>query len=143
MPEGTNTTLMHDFEAETQRMRNEYVNSEEDYVLRATATLPEYQGRGCASALLKAGLEKVDAEGRKVFLEATPQGHPLYIKFGWIDVDKMAFDLKNGSLKSKLDTSLPPKDLTPDGFKERKAQALLSVLSHVCGLRRNFDHAVI
>ena len=31
IPEGTSTTLMHDFEAETQRLRNKYVNSEEDY----------------------------------------------------------------------------------------------------------------
>lgn len=31
LPEGTNTRLMHDFKAETQRMRNRYVNSEEDY----------------------------------------------------------------------------------------------------------------
>ena len=65
-----------------------------DEVLRAIATLPEYQGKGCATALLKAGLAKVDAEDRKAFLEATPQGHGLYIKFGWKDVDEMAFDLR-------------------------------------------------
>lgn len=70
--------------------------------MRAIATLPEYQGRGYASALLKAGLEKIDAEGRKAFLEATPQGRPLYLKFGWRDVDKMAFDLKKYGFESHV-----------------------------------------
>ena len=63
-------------------------------VLRAVATLPEYQGKGCASMLLKSGLEKVDAEGAKVFLEATPQGLPLYTKLGWKAVDEFVFDIE-------------------------------------------------
>ena len=62
-------------------------------VLRALATLPQYQGKGCGSALLQWGLEKIDADGRRVFLEATPQGHSLYAKLGWKDVDEMVFDL--------------------------------------------------
>ena len=62
-------------------------------VLRALCTLPRYQGKGCGSALLRWGLEKIAADGRRVFLEATPQGHSLYAKFGWKDVDEMVFDL--------------------------------------------------
>lgn len=62
-------------------------------VLRAIATLPEFQGQGCGSMLLRSGLEKTDAEGAKIFLEATPQGHSLYEKFGWKGVDAIVFDL--------------------------------------------------
>ncbi|KAK0509042.1 hypothetical protein JMJ35_008413 [Cladonia borealis] len=93
LPKGTNAALLHDLDAQTARMRAKYVNREEDYVLRALATLPQYQGKGCGSALLQWSLEKVDADGRRVFLEATPQGHSLYAKFGWKDVDEMVFDL--------------------------------------------------
>ena len=72
-----------------------YRLTEEALVLRALATLPQYQGTGCGSALLQWGLEKVDADRKRVFLEATPQGHSLYAKFGWKDVDEMVFDLKD------------------------------------------------
>ncbi len=62
-------------------------------VLRAIATLPEYQGKGCASMLLQSMLGKIDAEGAKAWLEATPQGQTVYAKFGWKVVDEMIFDL--------------------------------------------------
>lgn len=43
--------------------------------------------------LIKSGLETIDAQKAKVFLEATPQGRPLYEKYGWKFVDEMTFDL--------------------------------------------------
>ena len=45
--------------------------------------------------LLRTGLEKIDAEFAKAWLEATPQGQTLYEKFGWKVVDEMVFDLPN------------------------------------------------
>ena len=63
-------------------------------VLRAIATLPEYQGRGCASMPLQSGLEKTDAEGAKTWLEVTPQGQRLYTKFGWRVFDELVFELQ-------------------------------------------------
>ena len=44
--------------------------------------------------LLRSGLEKIDAECAKAWLEATPQGQTLYAKFGWKVVDEMVFDLE-------------------------------------------------
>lgn len=116
LPEGTNVELMNVINKCTGKMRDKYVDSEKDYskyssflsprrcrtecgltaicqVLRALATLPEHQGKGCGTLLLKSGLEKVDAEGRKVWLEATPQGRHLYVKLGWKDVAEEATDL--------------------------------------------------
>ena len=63
-------------------------------VLRSIATLPEYQGKGCASRLLQSGLVKIDAEGAKTWLEATPLGESLYTKLGWVNVDEIVFDLE-------------------------------------------------
>ena len=62
-------------------------------VLTAIATLPEHQGKGFGSALLEHGLKQVDAVGARAFLEATPQGHPIYERFGWRDVDEIVFEL--------------------------------------------------
>ena len=63
-------------------------------VLRSIGTLPEYQGKGCASRLLQSGLVKIDVEGAKTWLEATPLGESLYAKFGWVNVDEIVFDLE-------------------------------------------------
>ena len=63
-------------------------------VLRSIGTLPEYQGKGCASRLLQSGLAKIDAEGAKTWLEATPLGESLYATFGWVNVDEIVFDLE-------------------------------------------------
>lgn len=37
---------------------------------------------------LKWGLEKADASKRRVYLEATPEGYPLYYKYGWRPVEE-------------------------------------------------------
>lgn len=34
-----------------------------------------------------------DREGRKVYIEATPAGHPVYLKLGFRDIDAVAVDL--------------------------------------------------
>lgn len=34
-----------------------------------------------------------DAEGRKVYIEATPSGHPVYLKLGFKDIDVLKVDL--------------------------------------------------
>ena len=56
-------------------------------------TLPEYQGQGLASMLLRQGLKEIDAQGRRCYLEATPVGLPIYIHLGWKVVDEIKIDL--------------------------------------------------
>lgn len=43
--------------------------------------------------LLNYGIALADAEGRKVHLEATPEGERLYRKLGFQDVEVLTFDL--------------------------------------------------
>jgi GNAT superfamily N-acetyltransferase len=61
-------------------------------VLDFLATLPEYQGQGYGSAILKWGIEKADATGSRIFLEATPEGVPLYLKYGWRHLEEVTVD---------------------------------------------------
>ncbi|PYH88651.1 acyl-CoA N-acyltransferase [Aspergillus ellipticus CBS 707.79] len=65
---------------------------EDDFVLEFLATLPEAQGKGVGTALLRWGLERVDAANARVYLEATDDGYALYRKFGWEDLEKMRMD---------------------------------------------------
>jgi ribosomal protein S18 acetylase RimI-like enzyme len=48
---------------------------------------PSYQGCGLASKLLKWGLERADAEGVETYLSASPEGRPMYEKYGFRIVD--------------------------------------------------------
>jgi hypothetical protein len=43
--------------------------------------------------LLKHGLACADAEGRKTYIEATDEGHPVYLKLGFKDIDIVSVDL--------------------------------------------------
>jgi len=61
--------------------------------LHTLAVHPDYQRRGCGSMLVKWGVEKADAVGRKCYLESTPAAYPLYQRYGWADVDEIVLDL--------------------------------------------------
>ncbi|CAG8897191.1 unnamed protein product [Penicillium egyptiacum] len=61
-------------------------------VLDLLATLPEYQGRGFGSAILKWGMEKADASQSRIFLEGTPEGVPVYLKHGWKILEEVVMD---------------------------------------------------
>lgn len=63
----------------------EYLDTNE-IVLDFLATVPQYQGRGVASALLRWGMEQAAERRVGIFLEATMDGYALYCKYGWEDV---------------------------------------------------------
>lgn len=63
-------------------------------VLYFLATHSDYQKRGIGTMLLNQGIAVADAEGKKIYLEATTAGHPLYLKLGWKDIDLITVDLK-------------------------------------------------
>lgn len=58
-------------------------------------TRPEFRGRGVAGKILAGLVEKARTlQCRKVFLNASEMGKPLYVKFGFTDVaNEMVFDL--------------------------------------------------
>lgn len=58
------------------------------------ATSPKFQRKGLASMLLRHVLDQADREGRKTYIEATPEGHPVYAKLGFGDVALVEVDLK-------------------------------------------------
>jgi GNAT superfamily N-acetyltransferase len=61
-------------------------------VLDLLATLPAYQGRGFGSKMLRWGTSKADAAGRRLYLEATGEGMPVYLKAGFRPVDEIFLD---------------------------------------------------
>ena len=133
-PEGGNQRLLEDFDKQTEKMREKYVDTEKDYsklfflhysshfanvwpkthgfkVLKLIAVLPEYQGQGCGRMLIKSGLEIVDAAGARAELEATPQGKPVYERYGFKEVDEIVFELEDYGSKGTQITTCMMRDL--------------------------------
>ncbi|KAL8713207.1 MAG: hypothetical protein Q9220_002728 [cf. Caloplaca sp. 1 TL-2023] len=93
LPEGTNVKMFDAFYEQQNRLRDKHVDSTRDYILRAIITHPAYYGRGLATMLLRQGLERIDAERARCYLEATPAGKSIYDKLGWAVVDHIQTDL--------------------------------------------------
>ncbi|KAI1773417.1 acyl-CoA N-acyltransferase [Hypoxylon cercidicola] len=62
--------------------------------LSLLCTSTKYYRRGAAKALMLPMLAIADAHGLKTYLEATPQGKPIYEKLGFREVDELTFDLE-------------------------------------------------
>lgn len=43
--------------------------------------------------LIRPGLEDADKAGAQTYIEASPDGLPLYLKHGWEPVDNMVIDM--------------------------------------------------
>jgi GNAT superfamily N-acetyltransferase len=63
-------------------------------VIYLLATDAAYQRRGLGGMLLGHVIALAEAEGKKIYLEATKVGHPLYQKLGWRDVDLITVDCR-------------------------------------------------
>lgn len=61
--------------------------------LHILACSPAHQRLGAGSALLAWGAELADGEGRDAWLEASPQGYPLYRRFGFEGVDVLDLEI--------------------------------------------------
>ncbi|KAL9601806.1 MAG: hypothetical protein Q9219_002296 [cf. Caloplaca sp. 3 TL-2023] len=111
-PQGSNLSVIKDFSDQQDRLKVVHMDSTQDYYLKMLFTHPSYQGQGLASALLRQGLERIDAESRRCYLEASPAGLPIYRKRGWKVVDEIRVDLSKHGVES------PYVDHTPCMMRE-------------------------
>jgi ribosomal protein S18 acetylase RimI-like enzyme len=56
--------------------------------------LPEYQGKGLGSMLLRWGLKLAVERGKRIFVYASPEGRALYEKFGFEVVGEVEMDME-------------------------------------------------
>ncbi|KAJ6014187.1 hypothetical protein N7540_008778 [Penicillium herquei] len=91
-PEPMNREVYTAFRAMLEEGRKRHT-TERDMMLDLLVTLPSYQGRGVGTALLRWGIEIADRLQVRIYLESTPEGYPLYIKYGWKKIDEATLDL--------------------------------------------------
>lgn len=64
-------------------MHEEIMEGRPHWYLEMIVTRSKYQGLGAGRMLMEWGVERADEEGVECYLDATPQGMPLYERFGF------------------------------------------------------------
>lgn len=117
-PPGAELELINNFMGQLETGRKKFIDPEKTYctfdpqcptmraltlalnslpllvVLHILAVLPEHQGKGLGRTLIQRGLEEADEAGAKTYIEASPAGLPVYMKYGWEVVDDLAIDMR-------------------------------------------------
>ncbi|PYH89687.1 acetyltransferase, GNAT family [Aspergillus ellipticus CBS 707.79] len=82
-PASSDSELCDRFFGDIHAERQKKMGGQPHYYLDMLGTSPDFNGRGIGSALLRWGLERADEAGVDTFLASTPQGRPLYEKYGF------------------------------------------------------------
>ncbi|RHZ65155.1 GNAT family N-acetyltransferase [Aspergillus thermomutatus] len=90
-PAGMNLAVYEAGLKALEETRKKHVK-EDDMVLELLVTHPQHQGKGVGKALLDWGVRIADERNARIYLEATPEGYPLYCKYGWKDIEDLVMD---------------------------------------------------
>ncbi|KAL4864749.1 hypothetical protein BDV12DRAFT_8615 [Aspergillus spectabilis] len=112
MPEGANRDIYEGFFAILKEKADVYLRKD-DIVLEFLATVPEYQGRGVGKALLRWGTEQADKQQKRIYLEGTTEGFPLYAKSGWATLEKVDIDYRQWGGEGSQELTLMMRDPLP------------------------------
>lgn len=100
-PEGSDAELATSFFGTLISTHKRLMEGKKHWYLELIATRPEFQGKGAAGSLLRWGLEKADSEGLDAYLEASPDGKPIYEQFGFIAQQEHVSNLEGKGLEEK------------------------------------------
>lgn len=93
-PEGGDHAIANHFFGNLVRRHGEIMEGRRHWYLELLATKPEWQGKGAGGKLLRWGLRKADEEGTETYLEASPDGKPIYEHLGFREVDRLIVPLE-------------------------------------------------
>ncbi|TVY82900.1 hypothetical protein LSUE1_G006285 [Lachnellula suecica] len=93
-PEGADHQTANHFFGNLIRRHGEIMEGRRHWYLEIIATRPEWQGKGAGGKLLRWGLQKADEEGTETYLEASPDGKPIYEHLGFKEVDRLVVELE-------------------------------------------------
>lgn len=100
-PEGSDVELANSFFGNLFSTHKRLMEGKKHWYLELIATRPEFQGKGAAGLLIRWGLGKADSEGLDAYLEASPDGKPIYEHFGFIAQEDLVMDLEGKGVEEK------------------------------------------
>jgi len=89
-PIDTDPDFANMFFGQLEDQKMQVMGDRPHWYLMLIGTSPEYQGKGAAGKLIRYGLEKADEQGVEAYLEASPEGVPIYSHFGFKEVDRLS-----------------------------------------------------
>lgn len=75
-------------------------------VLAGLCCDPLHQKRGAGTLLVEWGCAEADSLGLRAYVEASPLGLPLYLKFGFKEIEKVQFDLSKYGRPERNDVTV-------------------------------------
>jgi GNAT superfamily N-acetyltransferase len=100
-PAGADVALADSFFGGLFSAHERLMGRKPHWYLELVATRPEFRGKGAAGMLLRWGLERADRDGVEAYLEASPEGKPIYEHFGFGELESMVIDLEGKGLAEK------------------------------------------
>ncbi|KAK2628572.1 hypothetical protein QTJ16_001675 [Diplocarpon rosae] len=93
-PEGADGALAKHFFGNLGEQHAKIMAGRRHWYLELVATTPQYQGRGAAGQLLRWGIAQSDEEGTATYLEASPDGKPIYEHLGFKEIGRLVVALE-------------------------------------------------
>jgi ribosomal protein S18 acetylase RimI-like enzyme len=93
-PEGSDFEIANHFFGNLTTRHEKIMKGRKHWYLEFLATRPEEQGKGAAGMLLRWGIQKADEEGTEAYLEASPDGKPIYEHYGFEEVERLVVSLE-------------------------------------------------
>jgi ribosomal protein S18 acetylase RimI-like enzyme len=93
-PKGADIEIADHFFGNLVRSHERIMRGRKHWYLEVVATRPEEQGKGAAGMLLRWGMQRADEERTEVYLEASPEGKPIYEHYGFKEVERLIVSLE-------------------------------------------------
>lgn len=105
--ESANVPLCEYFFGAMDAKRDKHMKGKAFFLMGILVTMPEYQGKGIGSSLLRWGLEVADEKGVECWIDASPMGVELYKRLGFVEVDYIDVELgAYGGAPGKVDRTV-------------------------------------
>ncbi|KAL6714502.1 hypothetical protein ACLMJK_007927 [Lecanora helva] len=103
---GGDDTLNHEFfdgwNRRMEELYHKHMKGREHAYWSALMILPEWQGCGIGSSIIRWALEYLRLDSMPVWLNAQPDGYKLCKKFGWKDIGNVDIDLAEWAGPNKV-----------------------------------------
>lgn len=93
---GFDKEMFDDFISKSKEAKEKVCGGQDVWYLLLLATSPKHRGLGVATPLLRWGLDQADEQGLPAYLNASPLGKPVYLKYGFVVKDE--FKIVDGTI---------------------------------------------